>query len=354
MTNRSQYNKLNSLQILRAIAAILVCFSHVHFSTKVYSAHFNMPSYESLAKFESFFRSGVDIFFIISGFVMAYVVTDKKINLKFCKNFACKRILRIYPMYWIVLSAYAIYSYIFSSGGQFHSFKTIVLSSLLTPGYRLLPISWTLTFEMTFYIIFTISLLISIIEGDKFILAISIISLAYALSFLLQPTQDTFGILQSPLLYEFVIGIFIAKMYINKLLLPKLYAYLLIIIYFIIVYYNISTTLTPNGFSWEYIIRWGGSSSLIVYALICLEYRGVNFPQILHKIGDSSYSLYLLHALLMTFFVKTWVKLDLPPLVSPRTLTLFLLLFAITASYLAYITLEKPMLKFTQKKFLNK
>ena len=68
-------SKIESLQLLRFIAAMLIVSVHLNFE---------------------FGHIGVDIFFVLSGFIIAYV-TDKK-----TQSFFINRLIRIIPFYWLI------------------------------------------------------------------------------------------------------------------------------------------------------------------------------------------------------------------------------------------------------------
>ncbi|NJN75784.1 MAG: acyltransferase [Synechococcaceae cyanobacterium RL_1_2] len=96
---------LYSVQYMRAIAALLVVIGHAAWKGEQYS-------YDPLFWFQ-IGGSGVDLFFIISGYIMCYTVDKKKINLF---NFIKARIVRIMPLYWILTSLALIAFYCLLSG----------------------------------------------------------------------------------------------------------------------------------------------------------------------------------------------------------------------------------------------
>src|SRR4028118_2377207 len=90
------HKKLNLLQVYRGIAAVLVVMFHL---TDMSAQRLNQVTFFNL--FEAGW-SGVDYFFVLSGFIMVYVhrsAIGKKDQLK---SFLVKRAVRIYPIYWIV------------------------------------------------------------------------------------------------------------------------------------------------------------------------------------------------------------------------------------------------------------
>ena len=148
---------LSNLQYLRAFAAINVVYLHVLIGSNSY----NKPSKMSFILGE-WGANGVDIFFVISGFVMIYSqINNPKTILKFYKS----RILRIVPIYWLITFTIILLFLFFPD--IFRSFNTDVkksissfffISQLMTKEFPVINVGWTLEWEMLFYLIFGISL----------------------------------------------------------------------------------------------------------------------------------------------------------------------------------------------------
>ncbi|HBS2587237.1 TPA: acyltransferase, partial [Klebsiella pneumoniae] len=145
-------NELNQIQWLRAIAAILVVITH--FTGKAYSVKLLDHEFSSGA-------IGVDIFFIISGFIMMYVSDLKK---QYPIKFILNRFIRILPVHYFFLFILIIIFLIKPDVINSSVSKTYVWESfLLVPALRndaeyLNPVIWTLCYEMMFYLIFCVSL----------------------------------------------------------------------------------------------------------------------------------------------------------------------------------------------------
>ncbi len=132
--------KLNSIQFFRALAAIMVLLVH----TRDYFVPVNFE----------YGRFGVDIFFVLSGFVMAFIHHERAEKIK---NFTLKRIVRIYPTYLEVLLIAILI---------FGAKKFDIGANLLFTDYdansrdnRILGVSWTLSYEFWFYFVFGISMM---------------------------------------------------------------------------------------------------------------------------------------------------------------------------------------------------
>lgn len=139
-----------SIQYLRALACCMVLLSHISFKLKVHSI--NHLEWFKIGEL------GVDLFFIISGFIMC-LTADQKEN-RFL-DFMTKRLLRVIPIYWILTSvALIVYIYspslVNSSGGS----TSVIYSYLLlpTPEKYLINNGWTLSYEFYFYLLFSMCL----------------------------------------------------------------------------------------------------------------------------------------------------------------------------------------------------
>ena len=151
--------KLNSVQCLRASAIILVVAYHAAGHLGVFH-----PNYAIL----EFGQYGVDLFFVISGFMMMVTTTSKASP----TIFIAKRLWRIVPLYWFITLVYVILlllaPYLLPSGTL--DFGYIIKSFLFIPSYGpkfpdliwpLVIPGWSLNYEMYFYALFAIALLLS-------------------------------------------------------------------------------------------------------------------------------------------------------------------------------------------------
>lgn len=147
-----------NVQMLRALAAINVVIFHSLFSANKY----NMPV-TLFAFLKDWGASGVDLFFVISGFIMFYIQYHKN---RTCLSFFKDRLLRIAPLYWLLTCFLGLLLLIspFLFREMTFSFKWLLSSILfssntLMGSLPLLYVGWTLEYEMLFYLLFSISLL---------------------------------------------------------------------------------------------------------------------------------------------------------------------------------------------------
>jgi len=150
------HKKLNLLQVYRGIAAVLVVMVHL--------SQMTAKRLDQDAFFNLFAAgwSGVDYFFVLSGFIMVYVhrsALGKKDQLK---SFLVKRVVRIYPIYWIItLTVWCLFLVIPDfANNQDLSLGNVIASLLLIPQKDkfILEVGWTLTYEIYFYLLFSLAI----------------------------------------------------------------------------------------------------------------------------------------------------------------------------------------------------
>lgn len=261
-----------SIQALRATAALLVAAHHLSDHRFVTGA------------------AGVDIFFVVSGFVMGSVDTKVPPG-----QFILKRTIRIVPLYWattLVLCAGAL-------AGLFARFSfdgaTLAKSLLFVPYYnaegQIWPLAisgWTLNAEMLFYVLFAAGLWIG---APRTFCAAALAGLVIA-GAIFAPENAPLRFWTSAIMLEFIAGLALA----GPLRLAGLGRGLSLIAVG-------ATGLVAAELAWHYTetlrpLVWGGPAFLIVCGALAIERTG-RWPRralaALERIGDAPYSLYLTH-----------------------------------------------------------
>jgi exopolysaccharide production protein ExoZ len=242
--------------------------------------------------------SGVHIFFVISGFVMVY--TSIRSNLK-PLAFLKRRLIRIYPIYWVLFGAYlAAHQFL---GTAYHiGLGDLGKALLLLPGYSATVIGpgWTLTFEMYFYLCFTIALVGGVRRG---LLVLSLFYLASVVAGrLLPPDAPWAKVMTDSLLLEFITGAWLGMIYARGFGLTEKVGAVFIVV---------ALALFGSGFWLDYnrlpsVISWGIPSLLLVTGALAFETRMKSSSgQFFGRLGDSSYFLYLSHVLIVDLIIAT-------------------------------------------------
>jgi len=290
---------VQSIQILRLIAATSVVYFHIG-TTPIFGSF------------------GVDIFFVISGFVMAMVINNGQQP----KSFAVSRLARIIPLYWLMTTIVYIISLIKPSllGSTSSSLSNYLFSILFIPHFKedgtlfpTLAVGWTLNYEMFFYLLIFLSLLIS--RARYFL----IVTLSFVILFLTSNSCcGESGLFRAfygnNIYFEFSYGLIAYKIF-DKGYLKSLNRYFLIglalILYALLAYFEVEKLSLPR------FLLLGLPAFILVLAVTSLEgwiqsIKDSVSVKTLSAIGDASYATYLSH-----FFVVKgsqrllWDKLHL-------------------------------------------
>lgn len=164
--------KLQSIQILRGIAALLVVIYHIRAMEALAIANNGLTESPLLNGLVTNGYAGVDLFFVISGFIMVHVTTGVRAGVKSALDFLFARVTRIYPIWWIfaalMTAMFIVYNGLgFGAGwervSQGQPLTPYMIKSFLLapqPAHPVLGVGWTLVHEMYFYLVFTLFLLV--------------------------------------------------------------------------------------------------------------------------------------------------------------------------------------------------
>ncbi len=326
--------KLESIQGLRFFAALLVVTTHI---TDFISERVNDQA-------DHYWRtglSGVDIFFVISGFIMAY--TTKVDGHLDWVEFLSRRITRIVPLYWLATTIKIILVAVFAREAL-HSVNNvahIAASFMFIPWLNMdheylpvIPAGWTLNYEMFYYILFTLALFMKIKP-------LIFCGLAFAAFVLAGNLFDISGIASyytDPIVFEFIFGMLIAFLIRRNPTRYDAYIGSILILAGASVIFLISPSNWIINHRW---LVWGGAGAALVSGALYLERHGINWmPQWVVHLGDASYSLYLFHAMIIPAIILLCTKLAIK-----QNAVIFVLAMAASlgGSYLIYIYVEKPL-----------
>lgn len=329
-----------SIQYLRGIAALMVVLRHISFKDNQYG--------QGIFQFE-IGDMGVDIFFIISGFIMYYIMVNKENGLNTIIEFIKHRIVRILPLYWVLTTVGLVIYLIMPNSFSRAEAPDILGSYLLIPwSNMLLDPAWTLSYEFYFYFIFAIGLLFN----KNRILIVNLILIFLVFFGLYYSLSDGFGVLKfytNSLLLEFFFGVIIAYLFMNtnfklktRLIISS--ASFLFFLFFIFL----------NIYEYKLDIRGldlGLPALCIVVSLVFLEKEIKKFKINFFKtMGDISYSLYLTHAFVLAAMGIVFNKVVYSEFTEIAYL-FCMLIVSVVIGFLTYIIIEKNLISFFRKKF---
>jgi exopolysaccharide production protein ExoZ len=304
------FNKnINSLQALRAFAAILVMLYH---TAKQYSR----KDGSFLFGIFDLGYSGVDIFFVLSGFVISLSVFSKLNQPKSAVSFFLVRLARIYPAYWLLL--FVPLSLLFFINADLLPNKTPFLSYAWVDSFFLLfghsqitQITWTLSFEIYFYLLFTLFIINKNFYKLLFlILPIAFINIFYKLNWLGDVLNKY---LLSPLIIEFFLGSLAALLVLKRKEIINSKNGMIIAISGVLLFSmsNVSN-FKPELVRELRVLYFGLPAFLMVLGFAYSELLGglrVS-NNLIVKTGDASYALYLIHSPIVSFGNAYFMRLD--------------------------------------------
>jgi peptidoglycan/LPS O-acetylase OafA/YrhL len=356
-------SKINSIQVLRAAAALTVTIYHLK---DVIGK--NEPFKQELDFFFNSGPSGVALFFVISGFIMVYITKHATFNLLSVYKFIARRLVRIWPTYAVVTIIY----FVFQSriGLQPGAVRSVLLSLLFIPvshteppfyGYAFLPVGWTLNYEIYFYGLVAISMLFSRFRWLVFftIIAITLIVMPYTLGYLTLEAQRTpdFGngylnMIMNPIIWNFVYGVIIGLIYTNERLFP-FFANVFSRVWLVFMFVSLALWQYWSGFFGGLgPLHWGFGSSLLFISFIFFNARRpMHFPDWIVKLGDMSFSVYLVHVPVGVILGHFFRRLGYPMYSTGTAMFLLSLSMTMVVSYLSYQYLELRLSSYL-KRFL--
>lgn len=341
---------LYSLQYLRGIAALLVVLYHARGELNNIYAQSNLGNI-----LFNYGYIGVDLFFMISGFVIM-LSTEKDSSVR---SFIVKRFFRLYPVYFICLVSCAL---IFTKPIDINYLKALFFINLnfekSAPwfGYSVISTAWTLTYEIIFYIIFSFAMSISwknrfYISTAIIIASVSILGILYngeinlsGYSTLNDPSAPwVLKLFASPMLLEFVAGMVIYQIYNYAKIhsFKKISAPLLFISVFAFIFFYMSGYNGGHG-----LLNCGVYAFMLLLSLSIFETtREIKLNKVLDWMGNVSYSLYLVHTIVITVLLKKYLPVPFynPKLGFSNVLLIVGVSFAI--SHILFHIVEEPSRK---------
>jgi exopolysaccharide production protein ExoZ len=296
--------KLEVLQILRAAAALLVVLCHG--AAEVLKAP--VSGYDRIFTFinlKGLF--GVDVFFIISGFIMFYINRSDTSKRRDAATFLLDRAFRVVPLYWIAISLSIAVSTLIPSMKYHNSLDLVYIakSFLFIPARNpvtgapepILGLGWTLNYEMFFYLIYAFILLKFVhrqLEAAALILGTFV-----AIGILLPLDFFTLRAWSHSIILEFLLGMAISKAFADGIRISGLQA---LASFAVGIVAWLAVGPEQPDFVWRGLI-WGVPAALIVGSAVLYNWdvarkSGPIWRRFV-KIGDASYSLYITHLFVM-------------------------------------------------------
>lgn len=294
-----------------------------------------------------FGRPGVLVFFVISGFVMMHACRDEA-----PATFAIRRVIRVAPLYWVMTLAFfaIVLAGDVAKGAPLQRVPDLVQSLLFIPHYhfgspeKIWPIlvpGWTLNYEMFFFVLFAIG-----IASGRVRIVVPAMLVALLVAGQVITTDNALIVTWThPFLILFLAGIGLAVLWETRdfssltLLFPLGLGVITVA----------ASNLLPED--WMHPAFYVGAV-LTVTGTLALQSRWPDLRVgLLGTLGDASYSIYLLHTILMVFIFKALRMLPFDGPLFAAAAGVATVVICAAAGVLCYRKLEKPMLQSMRRRF---
>jgi exopolysaccharide production protein ExoZ len=305
-----------SIQYLRAVAALMVVMHH---------ALGPQPWLFNPILGYSGFARGVDVFFVISGFIMAAVGLKDTPRI-----FMKKRFIRVAPIYWVVTllaAALVIRKHGVDAALVERTWQSLLFIPHLDAQGQVFPVvpaGWTLNYEMLFYGVFALSLLTSKPLRCASTVLVALVLLGWAL----QPANVIATTFTSPVLLEFVAGMVLGH-FRHRLCAMPLLGWMALL--------GWALLLASEHWAQSLVAATG-----VVAGSLALERRLPQWPWA-KAMGDASFFLYLSHHFVVIVLVKLWKNLPLMGYLQFCTLIAACVGLSVVVGVLGHRWVEKPL-----------
>jgi exopolysaccharide production protein ExoZ len=342
--------KLESVQILRGTGALLVIGIHINNWLHAREAVIGPSHIAYFANWHQFGAVGVDIFFVISGFVTALTMNRYLGRTGF---FLRQRFLRIAPLAYIFSALWVLRLHVIGQPFPIEGvWSTIILAPIL-PTYHIptLDVLWTLSFEFTLYLL-TCALLLLKRGPVTLIVMLAILgTIGIFVRFDLAPLRFA----THPMLYEFALGALAFVLWRdNRLPRWALWASFLAGTAALVLQALLGSGIPANpalaisgDSTLQRVTQYAFPSFLILNFLLIWKPRQNWLARLATLIGNASYSIYLTHLFVISMTIR---YLPFPP--DGRWIALFVM--ATVVGIIVYLCLERPLAKLSSGSSMKK
>lgn len=340
------------LQAMRGIAALGVVLTHARYQLQY------TPLWGAAEAWLLPGAAGVDLFFVISGFIMAYTTRHDRGGLETARAFMLKRIARIWPAYAIITLATLLLTFKVQAlsdpdlGLRFLKsilFIPVDFHGLYAP--QTLIQGWTLNYEVYFYGVLAVSLLLGPWRWAAFfgwfVLSLVIVPLAFGAQSLTSPYLafvnapypfDYMTVATNPIIWEFVGGVVVGLIFNSRFRIRSvIVSWIIILAAIVLSLICIFDPLNSHGPT-----QWGWSFVLLVLAFaLASKEIDIKIPAFMVLLGNMSYTLYLVHLIWLAFLPQVLASLGLYAYVPPVGRLVLGVTGSIVMAWVLYWPLER-------------
>lgn len=328
---------LSNIQILRGLAAAMVLVYHT-------GNELADRGFEGDWSWFGVGSAGVDVFFVVSGFIMAHSCQSAFGRRGAPWLFLVRRAVRLVPLYWIV-TAFTAATVAWTAGltperiGWFTaSFAFLFYPRRDGSDFPVCAQGWTLNFEVTFYLAFAVALTlkrgIGLAAVALLFTVLAVLGRVVALPWPLTRITDTNTV-------EFVLGLALAEAERRGLRLTAAQAFGVAAMgggMFLATVASVDEWLPYRGWVWG-----PPALAVVAAAALCRPRRTGVARAALEAFGDASYALYLIQSVTFAAFGAVLERFDPIPAVSPGLYGSLCVLGAIASAFAAHHFIERPI-----------
>lgn len=343
---------LNSLQVVRAYAALSVLIGHAileWLETHAVQAPFDVGP----------LLHGVDIFFVLSGFVMLHTSRSlfERPGSESSLSFIRRRIIRIVPLYYLFTTLMVMVLVLLGPLVRSTEFdpENIISSYLFLPHQRdngviapVLSLGWTLNYEMLFYGIFALALFVKG-RGGLYIILSALTFLALA-GLLVSPSNVPLYFWTRPIILEFGAGVLLAVFFHRFKIRNIATSLCLLLAGFVLMFIPFQAFSDLPRF-----LAAGIPATIIVAGAVTLPHNmDTRIPSWMTSLGDSSYALYLGHRFVLRLVTVTLGLISASWNSSLLFYVVVVTIIAVPMSLVVFRWIEQPLIKWLKARFPEK
>lgn len=346
---------LHNAQMLRFVAAFMVLIGHIQH--EVTEALF-MRGREHMPWSPVFLPGGVDIFFVLSGFIMFHLGHASYGRPGEAWRFLVRRVVRVAPMYWLFTTLMLLALVLFPAHVSHKDIEWahVLASYVFLPWenaygkfYPVLILGWTLNFEMFFYGVMALSLALPRRWGLAWLVGVlAVLGLGGAFTVEWPAVLSPMRFWWNPIVLEFLMGVGVAMLRIRGFRLTGAQAAWLMGLALCWMVFSHQVGIT--GTHWLARPWWMGlPAAALVLAAVCLPERGSPpaWKRWLSRGGDWSFAIYLSHPFSLTVAAMVWHRLGWT---SVEGYVLACLIAGIVGGACVHAWIEQPLTRWLRRK----
>ncbi|KFC70987.1 Acyltransferase 3 [Bosea sp. LC85] len=339
--------KLILVQSLRVFAALAVVFYHAQYDAESLAVRFGI-AYQPSALLP--WPAGVDVFFVISGFIMVHTSRKLFATVDGPRVFLSRRIARVVPIYWAIVTVYLVIGQLAPAAlnRDAPDLSAILTTYLFIPFpqpngvvHPVYALGWTLNYEMFFYSIFAGALLL---QRERAVLAVAAVLLSLvAFGRVSQALPVPLAFWSEPIVLEFVFGMALALLAEKGCLLSPMGRFGLFAIALLLLHLDLAK---PGGaLLLPQVLAYGIPAAFLVAAAVLgpvsLAWSSVEYT--VAALGDASYALYLVHPFAIRALRELFAYGGLATGMGIGAFVISAVLAAVVLALVVYRFVEKPM-----------